>query len=1111
MLQEKIMQHLGANNVREYPVDGWPSEQEYLDRLSADFVEDMKTLINNANDEQKKTTESTSQEERMLLQEALWHGHKCVEKVRNFVGRQSLLERLRVYFSDPLHCNKPFVLHGKRSVGKSATMAAICFAIREWFSADSVVVVRFLGTSAESVDIFSTIRSITQQICAAYSLPVPRADENFGSLFAALTKFRSTIEEVSKKFAASRPLFILLDGLDQLASQRECLNTLWAICNLPLNVHAILSTVPMVGGVNLLGALSVLVTTQEASAEILPLNSEEAAALVQKIIPQQRKIGAIDKCLLIYSENQQPLHLTLFLNALSASANASHDDIVQMYGQSTEDSVQNNLDEACKEYKENIVKSFASYLTIYPNGIHEYELLELLTANDGVMEEVRQYCSGAADSRTSFPAGLLAALKHRLSQFVGEHYAFGQSLLVWRQREYYDIVSKYCDVIFPGVGDEDLTESATNKTLALYNELANFYIFANGELNSSSSDTALLPLEKQSNPLWVYRLPQLVKVFLPIMEPTELCQSVVFSLPWLVQSLSRSGGYKSLLNNVIVFIKLLEQVATESEGEVGGHIQCIKDLRAFVEFLLFASVSLKTGSPHLLVAEILGRLPRSNLPFAQKLVSEAEDWKKAHCSTVVESKQIAKPILLPAWSCLPPLGKPLRFRVDGPQYVLGVLKGGERMVTFNRLEGVDVWDLFIGDRLVRFPINREQLIEQVIPGHISEFVVVGFYSHLKKSMNVGVWSTETGVELVSASFPHQFELMALDDRDKVLVIVTQPLKDDDIHRENHGIHSERCIMAIDVQSRNVKYTFPVGEVHPDGITKLLFVKKQSVDFGYKLVTIGSKSSKDVAIWDLEAEEMLSSLEDVDCFVDFAVVVPGASEQVVCLSSTAGVLLQLNIQEEAATHRVQDDSLLHATDMAVTANGRYSLVVTKQHEIAVWSFETEDVTKTIKVTSDGTLVPITKLVLDSSEQFLYVGSSNGKVAVVCIGSTQVLQVLDGHAAAVCNLRTLTNNRLVSTADNSSCCVWQMAALLEGYKSQLSEEVTKKWEKFSQFESLPEVSPAATDGVAVTLEDEVVNKFRVASSGDSVITLGATGVVRCWDIHTGEKFVCVRQGS
>ena len=67
------------------------------------------------------------------------------------------------------------------------------------------------------------------------------------TLFDALVMFRRVTESVSDKFGGIRPLVMVFDGIDQLLQLEDSMKAMWAICQMPSNVHIIMSVVTQLG------------------------------------------------------------------------------------------------------------------------------------------------------------------------------------------------------------------------------------------------------------------------------------------------------------------------------------------------------------------------------------------------------------------------------------------------------------------------------------------------------------------------------------------------------------------------------------------------------------------------------------------------------------------------------------------------------------------------------------------------------------------------------------------------------------------------------------------------------------------------------------------------
>ena len=98
--------------------------------------------------------------------------------------------------------------------------------------------------------------------------------------------------------------------------------------------------------------------------------------------------------------------------------------------------------------------------------------------------------------------------------------------------------------------------------------------------------------------------------------------------------------------------------------------------------------------------------------------------------------------------------------------------------------------------------------------------------------------------MLDATFEYNFEALALSGDDKTLVFATT-------------VDKERCLLGLDVMSREVIFTL-TSDIHAEGVSKLEFINDDLGDQA-QILSVGSKRSKDLAIWDLETETMRFSL------------------------------------------------------------------------------------------------------------------------------------------------------------------------------------------------------------------------------------------------------------
>ena len=384
--------------------------------------------------------------------------------------------------------------------------------------------------------------------------------------------------------------------------------------------------------------------------------------------------------------------------------------------------------------------------------------------------------------------------------------------------------------------------------------------------------------------------------------------------------------------------------------------------------------------------------------------------------------------LLPIYPCFKqPQGR-LRHVMEGPTHVLGFLQQGQTTVMFSQDDGVDVWLNTTGELLQRIAVKPEQKLDKVLLGHMAEFVLVGYFSHLQHTMEVSVVSTETGVDLVNAVFPENFEAIALSEEDNLLVVATT------IEADNSPMGSaQRCLLAVDVRSKDVVHTIPIDDVHQDGVTRLLFAAGSDENEHY-ILTFGSKVAQDLSLWDLEEEKLEFTLP-LNVFVEH-VQLHGA--MAICASPREGVLLFVDLNEGKLVSRIDESDLVNMADMVVSNNGQFVCIATAESGINVYSREQLKVIKNFGerlMTSSGSRIAPTKMCIDHRERFVVVGYSSGEIIVYWLANGQTvlrLKGVEGHTKRINSLLMNSSDVLFSASDDKVAKMWNLASELSAFE-------------------------------------------------------------------------------
>ncbi|KAK3090305.1 hypothetical protein FSP39_010788 [Pinctada imbricata] len=239
-LKERIKRKMGKTGIKEFKVtwrDGGinpklhKDHEMYLDQFCKELYSGVVNLTENAVlRQQNKIRYSEYYSE---YQEVLHHLHFCQVKCETFCGREDVLQSIKGYLNDA-SMRKPLVLHAASGGGKTSVMAMAMKSLKTWYKGKSYVgVVRFLGTSPLSSNIYDVLRSVCGQLADnAGIIMEPVGYKSMRNIVDYMPRF---FRQVST--ALKCPLVILLDSLDQLSKTHDAYSMSWLPLSLPSNVN----------------------------------------------------------------------------------------------------------------------------------------------------------------------------------------------------------------------------------------------------------------------------------------------------------------------------------------------------------------------------------------------------------------------------------------------------------------------------------------------------------------------------------------------------------------------------------------------------------------------------------------------------------------------------------------------------------------------------------------------------------------------------------------------------------------------------------------------------------------------------------------------------------
>ncbi len=298
---------LGKANIIKYNLKEWSDNgidvdveehKKYLEEFLKTFKNKVIELVERA---VKKNADNISNDK--TSEELLQHMLFCQIKCSSFHGREDILSKIGDYVNKQMAGNvsmaSPLVVQGESGSGKTSIMAkSAMLASTQWVkNPNAVVVLRFLGTTPASTGVRQLLRSICQQILAAYGADSTEVPNDY---FQVVSWFSKILGYAKKE----QPLVIFLDSLDQLSAAEGAHRMAWLPRILPPYCAVVVSTLPKTHGI--LDALKLTLTSKTEYVEVTPLSMDDSKKIITSwLATSNRKINddqnslvtnAIQKC-----------------------------------------------------------------------------------------------------------------------------------------------------------------------------------------------------------------------------------------------------------------------------------------------------------------------------------------------------------------------------------------------------------------------------------------------------------------------------------------------------------------------------------------------------------------------------------------------------------------------------------------------------------------------------------------------------------------------------------------------------------------------------------------------------------------------------------------------
>lgn len=210
---------------------------KHIDQLCKNVYDSLERIIleeieNPTVPESIKKIEYKIKPDLLLDNEGLAHHQFAEERLRIFVGRTEILEKIANYLNNPQ--GRALAIVGVGGTGKSALTAKAIQETQEAYT-NTEIVYRFIGATPGSSEGRSLLDSLCHEISRRYEVSETDIPMDYRDLVPELGKRMQLASE-------DRPLILFLDSLDQLSPSQGARSLVWLPNELPEHVSVIATT-----------------------------------------------------------------------------------------------------------------------------------------------------------------------------------------------------------------------------------------------------------------------------------------------------------------------------------------------------------------------------------------------------------------------------------------------------------------------------------------------------------------------------------------------------------------------------------------------------------------------------------------------------------------------------------------------------------------------------------------------------------------------------------------------------------------------------------------------------------------------------------------------------
>ena len=343
-----------------------------------------------------------------------------------------VLDAAKSYILDD-SARKPLVIYAPSGAGKTSVMAMIMKSIPAWLKdKDHVKLIRFLGTTPNTINIYDVLFSVLGQLSDSADLIMsPVNYKNMKNLVEFIPRHLRQVSSTLKM-----PVIVLLDSVDQLGSFYNAYNMEWLPTALPPNVKLIISTLPEEGGI--LNNVQKLLPDKSCYVEVPALPESTGKEIIEMYLGlNKRKLteSQLLYVLSIFKGHPNPLFLKLLLDEAKKWHSYSNMGTLVL-AQTVKEAIDLLFKNLEKKFGYTLVSHALGYITIGLNGLTEFEIEDVLSCDDKVLDEVYKFHDPPVKGIVRIPPVLWTRIHFDIKEYLVERLSSGKRTLNWYHRQF---------------------------------------------------------------------------------------------------------------------------------------------------------------------------------------------------------------------------------------------------------------------------------------------------------------------------------------------------------------------------------------------------------------------------------------------------------------------------------------------------------------------------------------------------------------------------------------------------------------------------------------------------------------------------------------------------